>query len=82
MINDLILDPPPSQEEVWAAVAHEPWQDFRRSLKGTTTEHKLAKLRWWLYHGHRDRKVRVQVHNYVGALKRGGQLSATGAIQR
>jgi hypothetical protein len=55
------------------------WQVFRKSLKGTTTQHKLLRLEhWWRTNwtdnAERQIRVRCQVTNYIYALKRGGQL--------
>lgn len=67
---------------VYYADDHLNWQQFRVSLKGQSTQVKLWRL---------DRKFRlaqqlgfhediVRVDNYIGALKRGGQLNAAGEI--
>jgi len=108
-VNDYDLVIPanavPDHAEVLEAVSEEAWQDFRKRLKGKSTEYKVGALDGWLI-GSRwaadedalQRKVpkelrwldaqyvsfmrrrRVQVHNYIGALKRGGQLSAAGEV--
>lgn len=72
-------------EAVKRATADPKWQEFRKSLKGTTTEVKLERL--WDYYvnaachiypsdyepcGQCD--ICVQVDNYIKALCRGGQL--------
>ena len=69
----------PGQKAVAWAVYQSPdyigWQTFRVGLKGRTTKDKLRALwcRWekssW-YALERDR-----INNYIGALKRGGQLN-------
>ena len=64
------------------------WQRFRLSLKGTPTRHKLERLEEWYDNKHgisRDMTKymrEVQVGNYLGALRRGGQLDADNKVQR
>jgi hypothetical protein len=65
------------REAVYSAPGYEDWQKFRVSLKGQSTKVKLFRLRqrftyaiidelpWW---------DRCRMDNYIGALKRGGQL--------
>jgi hypothetical protein len=86
-VRALLLDVPPSQEEVWDAVADPEWQGLRRAMKGMPTIAKLVTCRCYLDICSHDtveerRKAQVQVHNYIGALKRGGQLTKDGEIQR
>lgn len=59
-----------------------PWQQFRLTLKGRTTVYKLQQLEKWLKQHNFDEASKVQVDNYIGALKRGGQLSAYGEVVR
>lgn len=47
------------------------WQLFRESLKGLSTEQKYKKLKEWLAQ-HPTERAKIQVTNYVNALKRGG----------
>ena len=57
------------------------WQQFRINvLKGTSTAAKLELLKDWLVRYKCNRASVCQVDNYLGALKRGGQISATGEI--
>jgi hypothetical protein len=74
------------KSEIFQAIADEDWQDFRLSLKGKSTEKKLEELRRWLKTKSTTNgvgwKAKVQVMNYINALKRGGQLSTSGQIQR
>lgn len=58
------------------------WQKFRVSMKGLSTHEKLAWLeaRWDIYvkddaMGTRDVE-KVRINNYIGALRRGGQLDS------
>ena len=62
------------KEEIDKAIDDEKWQEFRKSLKGISTEEKLDKLQEWLNSHKGSRKAEVQVINYINALKRGGQL--------
>ena len=76
----------PSHEEVRQAVykaddAHE-WQLFRVSLKGLTTYEKIAMLTEYYHRYYLTEQsvqarnmAKVRVHNYIGALRRGGQLN-------
>lgn len=72
---------------------HADWQQFRVSLKGMTTAQKLYMLR--VYRGHMynvkagtiwcDRMrwtsvIDCRVDNYIGALRRGGQLDENNII--
>lgn len=64
------------------------WQKIRLSMKGLPTHEKLQILKdWW------DRDitgkrvqpsyaVQVQVGNYLGALRRGGQLNSQNQVRR
>lgn len=83
------------QDEVQAyCVADKEWQDFRLTLKGKDTSEKLAMLEaWWDKYKelHKDivatryvnpfRRTEVQVGNYLGALRRGGQLDGANQLR-
>ncbi len=63
------------------------WQRFRLSLKGVSTVGKLAKLRmrraqFLTEDGTQLEKYRIQIDNYINALKRGGQLDINCNIVR
>lgn len=71
------------------------WQRVRLSLKGLPTHKKLAMLvSYWeshvpstvgYGHGHKSenqKRVEIQVGNYLGALRRGGQLNARNQIRK
>jgi hypothetical protein len=72
---------------VYEAADHEEWQKFRCSLKGQSTRMKLARL-WVHYQNSRANAesikeldvAKIRVHNYLGALKRGGLLDEKGRI--
>jgi hypothetical protein len=60
------------------------WQKLRISMKGIPTHEKLVKLRsWWHTHA-REAALRteVQVGNYLGALRRGGQLNDDNQVRK
>ena len=75
----LPLDERPTYHEVLVCVTDKAWQETRLSMKGIPTAEKLRTLRDWLGDG-RSWCRQVQVHNYIGALKRGGQITAEGNI--
>lgn len=57
------------------------WQMFRiKVLKGISTEHKLAQLDAWIRDHHSSFASKCQVDNYLGALKRGGQIDSEGNV--
>jgi hypothetical protein len=64
------------------------WQQFRLRLKGKTTRDKITCLEAW-YDGRFENSSdmtpyerEVQVGNYLGALRRGGQLDANNQVKR
>ncbi len=77
-------------------VRHKRWQEVRLSMKGKATHEKLAILkRWWdselkdiSYVAGIDAKpekwfvVEIQIGNYLGALRRGGQLDEHNRVRR
>lgn len=78
---------------VYKATGAEEWQKFRVSLKGLTTCEKLYALTWYWYthvecgvSGHITaenlRHEVIRVNNYLGALKRGGQLNSALKVVR
>ena len=56
------------------------WQDFRLSLKGISTEEKLSMLESWIQTAADEQIAKMQVDNYLGALKRGGQIDSEGNV--
>lgn len=68
--------------EIHMAVAEDEWQKFRVNLKGESTKTKLCKLADWLVEHGYSHKSKVQVTNYINALKRGGQLFIDMRIKR
>lgn len=77
-------------ERVQLAVRNDPWQRFRVSLKGTTTEHKLERLMnyWDSRHADMERRMEyectvcIRVDNYLKALCRGGQLHPGTSLEK
>lgn len=64
-----------SKEEVMQAIKNKKWQEFRESLKGTSTSEKFNQLKKWLRDHNNSSVAKAQVSNYVGALARGGLIS-------
>jgi len=57
------------------------WQRFRiNTLKGKTTQQKLDLLDMWYKSYQPGEAAHAQVNNYLGALKRGGQIDANGKV--
>ena len=63
-----------SQSDVFQAVNNMEWQTFRISLKGKSTNEKIKGLREWLVLNDNSHRSKIQVTNYIHALKRGGIL--------
>lgn len=63
-----------NSKQVHEAVYNPLWQSFRESLKGLNTSEKLKQLEGWVKKYHRAEKVKIQVTNYVYALKRSGLI--------
>ena len=61
------------KEDIDPAIKDEKWQEFRKSLKGLSTDEKTDKLEQWLK-DHPGKKGEIQVINYWNALRRGGQI--------
>lgn len=62
------------------------WQAFRRSMKGVSTETKLDMLEDYVRtheaNGTYNDVEKCRVDNYINALKRGGQLTIDGKVQK
>lgn len=82
-----------NRDEVLGAVMDPEWQRVRLSMKGMSTHDKLDVLEsyWMGYDAMHEvnaiskqelHLVWVRVINYLTALKRGGQLSMEGRIQK
>lgn len=77
------VEPIGAQEITRYCVNDPEWQKFRLSLKGLPTTEKLDKLdAWYGLPSQASRRTRVQVDNYINALRRGGQLDLGNNVQR
>lgn len=65
---------PLTQSQILNAVADPEWQLFRETLHGLSLESRHDKLVQWLEDHEHTMRARVQVANYINALKRGGML--------
>jgi hypothetical protein len=66
-----------SPSTIEEAVTLPDWQRFRISLKGRTTQIKLAMLRLWMVNRaplSTPKQKQIQVQNYLNALARGGLI--------
>src|SRR5947208_287754 len=81
---------PPEVVQRWCVHEAE-WQEFRIQLKGKPTAVKLQFLEKWYdgtaYQGlagnlYSKWQREVQVGNYLGALRRGGQLDSNNQVRR
>lgn len=68
------------KDAVYLADDAEEWQKFRVSLKGLDTKCKLWALSCYKQRHGDIALTRLRVNNYLGALKRGGQLSSCGRL--
>jgi len=64
---------PLTTEDIKRCIPQKEWQEYREALKGKTLEEKYHALKVWL-RDHTTSCAKVQVTNYVNALKRGGQI--------
>lgn len=80
--NDQVATGYPPQEVQELCVNCSYWQNIRLSMKGVPTHEKLAILKtyWDCHIDTREREV--QVGNYLGALRRGGQLDEHNRIRK
>lgn len=75
---------------VYEATGFEEWQKFRVSLKGQSTQVKLYRLRkrWYAMRTQFESDSaqldveKCRIDNYIGALKRGGQLDECLVIKK
>ena len=88
--NDLVeRGYPPDKVQLWC-VQDANWQQVRLSMKGIPTHEKLATLkRWWDKHSTFEglpckisQRAQCQVGNYLGALRRGGQLDDANRVRK
>lgn len=73
---------------VYGSATSSDWQKFRVSLKGQSTRMKLYRLNYRLMKmvlledTQEQSLERIRIDNYIGALRRGGQLNANMEIVR
>ena len=72
--QDLRMNEKIPRQEVLDAVRDLGWQTFRKGLKGLDTQSKLDALLRYIVSHNGERVARIRVHNYIGALLRGGLL--------
>lgn len=60
--------------QIRTAVDDSNWQKFRESLRGANLPNKYVQLLEWLMKRGYTEKSKVQVTNYVNALRRGGLI--------
>lgn len=82
--NDLIERGYPPEDVQRFCVKDLGWQNLRRAMKGKNTHEKLAMLKYWwnTWYTPHAYETAVQVGNYLGALRRGGQLDDYNHIRR
>jgi hypothetical protein len=61
-------------QKIKEAVKDETWQRVRRSMLGTDLKYKYTCLLQWLGGNDYSLEAKIQVTNYVNALKRGGLI--------
>ena len=71
-----------NHKQIKIAIVNKKWQEYRLKLKGMKTRNKIHMLEFWLVTNMFSWKSKVQVTNYINALKRGGQLSKECLIVR
>jgi len=63
-----------SPSEIKWAVNDDRWQRLRKMLKGKPLTEKFKMLKSHLRSENNSRKAKIQVTNYVNALRRAGQI--------
>jgi hypothetical protein len=71
---DFLIFEEVKRKDIQRCVKNEQWQKFRKTLKGKTSREKFNALKSWLNNRNRSYCAKVQVTNYVNALKRGGTI--------
>lgn len=88
-IYDALNGWPPNLVQLYC-VQDEEWQGIRLSMKGVSTQRKLEILRIYYerkilglpIRSHSTQRFDCQVDNYLGALRRGGQLDMNNLIKK
>jgi len=63
-----------SPQEIARAVRDEVWQRYRKMMKGKSLTEKFNMLKNHLRSENYSKKSKIQVTNYVNALRRAGQI--------
>lgn len=63
-----------SRKMIRDAVREEEWYDLRKEMHGVPLPGRYGMLINWLNSHHWDERSRIQVSNYVNALKRAGMI--------
>lgn len=63
-----------SSGQILEAVNDQEWQKLRKKLKGLGTKDKIKELRRYRQERGDSEKIKIQITNYVNALKRGGLI--------
>jgi len=63
-----------SLNHIIGAVNDDEWQELRKSLKKMSTQEKIEKLREYRDKKGETQKIKIQITNYINALKRGGLI--------
>jgi hypothetical protein len=63
-----------SLQTVRWAVDSKDWQTFRETLRGLPLPYRYSLLEKWVIDNNNAMQARIQVTNYVNALKRAGML--------
>lgn len=72
--ESLVMRPRTPRHMIMEAVREEGWYELRKTMKGTTMDERYDILMKWLEEHRFDERSRIQVSNYVNALKRAGML--------
>ena len=72
--EDFVMKPRIPRHMIVEAVREESWYELRKTMKGTTMDERYDMLMGWLEEHRFDERSRIQVSNYVNALKRAGML--------
>ena len=60
--------------QVQRAISESRWQEYRANMLGTSLRSKYIALKDWLEDSEYSDAAKIQVTNYVNALKRGGLI--------
>ena len=63
-----------NKNEIARAVSDAKWQRLRKMMKGESLTKKFNMLKSHLRSENNSRKAKIQVTNYVNALRRAGQI--------